>query len=481
MVPALSSVCFSPERRDRSCLEWPEGRLTFAAAEHRLRAMAAALCSRGVVQGDRLSAAGLRPEEEILLFWVCLLYGYVWVPLPGRDNAEERRRRLDQAGVDVLLSRTPAPEFGGRRVEADPVLAGGDGQPPDEAGRPLAPALILFTSGSSGKSRAVLHSRASLVASARSSNEFYQHGDGQVWLLCLPLHHTGGLMVSLRTLLAGGTTRLAADPGQPLASSPSPPAILSLVPTQLLRLLEDPRHRKTLQSSRAILLGGGPCPRELWEAARRAGLPLSLTWGSTESASQISATRPGEDALTPDGHLHQGRILPGREVTIRDGVAAFRGTACLLGYVEGRELIPATDAEGWFLTGDLAQWAPDGRIRILGRADDIFISGGENIPPARIEEEAGACPYAGELLVVPAPDDDKVLVPALVFYGPEVDHRPFAALLRQRLPGIMQPGRYFHRFPRPGQLKPGRAELREQVRRAVGADPLAGLHKVCSL
>ncbi len=169
-------------------------------------------------------------------------------------------------------------------------------------------ATVMFTSGSSGEPRAVVHTIGNHYHSALGANLNIPVGAGDRWLLSLPLYHVGGLAIVWRILLGGGALALP-GPDQSLSVAIRTPGVthVSLVATQLYHLLQDPGLKNHLQRLKAILLGGGPIPASLLGQAAEWKLPVFVSYGSTEMSSQITATRR-EDA--PEKWKTAGRVLP---------------------------------------------------------------------------------------------------------------------------------------------------------------------------
>jgi O-succinylbenzoic acid--CoA ligase len=192
------------------------------------------------------------------------------------------------------------------------------------------------------------------------------------------LNHVSGFSISIRCLLSGAAVVFSDSEN---AIEDEAVTHLSLVPTQLQRLLDSGAPLDRLQ---AVLVGGGPIPSCLVDRAIRAGVPLHLTYGMTESASQICTT---ERLLETPNPLHAGAPLPGREVRISDaGEIQIRGPILAKSSLGPEGLWEdLADAEGWFCTGDLGALTADGNLVIQGRRDRLIISGGENIQPEAIE------------------------------------------------------------------------------------------------
>jgi len=248
------------------------------------------------------------------------------------------------------------------------VLVGpGQPDPPPPTGR--GPGFLLFTSGTSGPAKPVFLSWGNWAAAAAASMAHLAHDVDDVWLQAMPLHHVAGLGIVLRSAYAGGSVRLL-DRFEPVgyAAALRQVTLASVVPTMLKRVLDlDPVPYSGL---RAVLVGGGPIPEGLLERAATVGIPALPTYGMTETCGQAATLMPGSPLVR---HAHP---LPGVEVRIDDGRIDLKG-----------EMISAdvTDDEGWFHTGDLGEIDDDGAIRVLGREDDMIITGGENVSPAAVE------------------------------------------------------------------------------------------------
>jgi O-succinylbenzoic acid--CoA ligase len=331
------------------------------------------------------------------------------------------------------------------------------------AGRPLSSALreatqgepstIVFTSGSSGTPRAVLHSVAAHRAAAEGAAAVMPFGPGDRWLVSLPLCHVGGLALVFRALQAGGALAVPA-PGQSLTDAVEQlaPTHLSLVAPQLRDLLASPVARAGLSKATVVLVGGGPTPRELFEAALDAGIPVRQTWGLTETGGQVCTSEAGRPETC-------GLPLPGRQVHASDaGELRVSGAGLLTGFVEGDVLVDPFDADGLYATGDLGRREPEGWV-IVGRKDFRFISGGENIQPEEVATALGDARTG--VMIVPVADDRFGQRPFCFFEGEAEDTLLVAGLrtrAEERLPRFMHPVGYA-RLPATTGTKHRRADL----------------------
>lgn len=302
-----------------------------------------------------------------------------------------------------------------------------------------APALLVRTSGSTGDGKWVWLDLPALLAGAEAAARALDFGAGDRWLLNLPLWHVGGLGPVWRALAGGGALSL---PGAPFTHA-------SVVATQLRRLLGDPLP-EDYAACRRLLLGGGPVPPGLVDRAAATGLAVTASYGMTETGSLCVA---------------DGRALEGCELEIsEDGEILVRGAALFRGYLDpatGRCERPDTEA-GWFPTGDLGRLKEDGRLEVTGRRDNVFISGGENIQPERIERALLALPGIEQAIVVGVPDDEFGMRP-VAFVAPLRDGLDDE--LTASLPGYAVPDRFLA-LPEAagGAIKPRRADLQRLAR-----------------
>ena len=361
----------------------------------------------GCGPGARVALYLSQDERYIVLLLALLRIGCISVPLSTRLPLEGVSKSLKKAGCSALVSRneellgkTP-PDTRGLRPEA---LLGEEGEDTaDLAYLPLKrPATMIFTSGSTGEPKAALHTFGNHYYSALGSNVNIALSDGDRWLLSLPLYHVGGLSILFRCLLAGAAISLP-EPDVPLDRSITELGIthVSLVATQLRRLLEAGMETGNLK---AALLGGGPIPESLLQEPVGRGIPVHTSYGLTEMASQVTTTPAGaalEELRT------SGRALPHREVSVSAvGEIMVRGKTLFAGYVAADGAERPLDAEGWFHTGDLGELDDRGNLRVLGRLDNLFISGGENVQPEEIEAALERAEGVERAVVVPVPDEE---------------------------------------------------------------------------
>ena len=265
-----------------------------------------------------------------------------------------------------------------------------------------AEATIVLTSGTSGVPKAVLHILGNHYYSALGSNENIPVQPGDRWFLSLPLYHVGGLGIVFRMLVGGGAVVVPeGKETMEVAVARHDVTHVSLVSTQLYRWLNAGVSRKTADTLKAVLVGGGPVPTSLINQAMEAGLSIYTTYGLTEMASQVTTTTPNDPK---NRLLTSGKVLGFRDLKIEGRNILVKGRTLFKGYVEkGRVTLPVDD-DGWFQTDDMGTMDNEGYLSILGRKDNMFISGGENITPEEIEKQLCMLSGVAEAVVVPVKD-----------------------------------------------------------------------------
>lgn len=236
-------------------------------------------------------------------------------------------------------------------------------------------ALIVATSGSTGGAKGVRLPWRAVAAASRMSAAAVDLRPGDAWLACLPLHHVGGAMILYRCLRAGATAVVhdGFDTGA-VARDLAARRIthLSLVPPMLAQLLD--AAVPPAPTLRCVLVGGAALHAALLDRARAAGWPIRTTWGMTETCATATV---------------DGMPLPGVQVRLS---AAGTGTLEVASQARMAGYLGQPDTGAWLTTNDLGAIDADGRIRILGRADDMLVSAGVNVHPIEVEARLAACP-----------------------------------------------------------------------------------------
>lgn len=371
--------------------------LTFQQLRTRVADRAGDYRSVGVMEGDRVGLCLRATSTSVVDFWALTWLGAV--PVLVDMNWTDDRAEAALASVEA------------RWVDAE----ASDDSLPDPAAWVLDdPRVVVFTSGSTGAARPVTLTTRQIVFSALGQAARIGHHLDDRWLCVLPLHHVGGLSILLRGAFLGITVILQQRwdaESVTNAMNRGTFSILSLVPKMLQDLIDARSGDVFPTSLRVLLVGGAQASPSLLRAAKELRAPVALSWGMSETASQVATNIPGDykNTLAP---------LAIAEVTSREARLSVRGPL-----VNGAYL--GTQDEG--------SVDPHGRVKVIGRADRTLISGGENISVSLIERALLSHPGIGECAVVGQPD--KV-------WG----SRPWALVA-----------------PAPGTLAPGATEIRSYL------------------
>lgn len=321
---------------------------------------------------------------------------------------------------------------------------------PDPLPVPDGTAAVVATSGTTGAPKGVVLSRVALTASTAASVRRLGCRPGERWLLCLPLAHVAGLQVVLRSRALG--TEPVLQDGFDLEAvarvvETGGADWVALVPTQLLRLLD---AGVDLSPLRGVLLGGAPAGPDLLARAAAADLAVTVSYGMTE---------------TCGGCVYDGHPLTGVEVTVADdGRLRFRGELLFDGYHGRPDLTEAAVTDGWFTSADLGRRHEDGRIEVLGRADDVILTGGENVVASVVARAVAAHPAVRAAVVLGRPDPEwgeRVTVVCECHPGAVLDLDGLRTDLRGSLPPAALPRELVvvEALPRDAMGKPTRAAV----------------------
>jgi malonyl-CoA/methylmalonyl-CoA synthetase len=431
---------------DRVVLTDVEGRsLTAAQLEEASRDVAGRYAAAGLVPGDRVLMSAEASIELVVAHVAALRSGLVVVPA----NTAYREREIAHLVTDAaprlavvdaeeratwITNARPGTQVAGPAVE----LPAGSAPPLDQAS-PEDPALIGYTSGTTGAPKGALLTHANLLAGSTSIEIAWRWTPDDVLALALPLFHAHGLCVGLHgTLLAGAQAVLIPrfDVDAVLDAARAAPATLFFgVPTMYHRLAASPRVGE-LARLRLCVSGSAPLPAALHQAlAEHARQPILERYGMTETLMNVSNPYDGERR---PGSV--GLPLPGVDVALDGGEILVRGPNVFPGYWRRPEATADAFRDGWFATGDLGAWDDDGYLRILGRAKELIITGGYNVYPREVEEVLLGHPAVADAAVVGTPSDEwgEVVTAYIVLGGPltAADLTEYAAA---RLAGYKRP------------------------------------------
>jgi malonyl-CoA/methylmalonyl-CoA synthetase len=384
----------------------PSHVLDAATLDGRTAALATVLAGRGVRPGDRVlwCARATLPSVETLV--AVLRAGAVLVPLsPSARGPEIDHVVADAAPVLAICDRRREDAFaaGPPVVLVEELARAAPGAAP-AAGPPRRPgddALIVYTSGTTGKPKGAVHTHGSLLAGVSSLTAAWEWGPEDRLVLCLPLFHVHGLCAGLFGTLAAGASAVVFDRFDESAIVRAVPGSTMFfgVPTMYHRVAAA-GQASGLAPLRLCVSGSAPLAADLWHRLADDGVPVLERYGMTETLLTLSNPLAGERR---PGSV--GLPLPGVQAAVEDadehgvGELLVRGPSLCRGYWGGDAFVPGD----WFATGDLVSVAGDGYVTVRGRRTELIITGGHNVYPAEVEAVLSRHPDVVEVAVVGAP------------------------------------------------------------------------------
>jgi malonyl-CoA/methylmalonyl-CoA synthetase len=445
-------------------LRVPGGRaLTYEALQVQTARLACALMARGVAAGDRVAIQVDKSVDAVLLYLTCLRLGAVFVPINTANTVNEVEyflrdsqprlavvRPADGALLEPIAARLGVQQVETLGTEGEGTLPqwarrASTGSLPDRGGDAHSPAAIVYTSGTTGRSKGAVLTRGNLASNGAVLADAWRFTAADVLLHTLPLFHVHGLFAAINTVLASGSSMVLMpkfDGTQVLKCLPEVTVYMG-VPTHYTRLLQEPGlDRKTAAGMRLFVSGSAPLLAETHqEFERRSGHRILERYGMTETLMITSNPYEGERIA---GSV--GPPLPGVQVRIADDIGNIqvKGPNVFAGYYGDpvktqSEFTP----DGWFKTGDLGR-IENGYVYISGRAKDLVISGGYNVYPKEVESELDAIEGVLESAVfgIPHPDFGEGVTAAVVGQaGMTLSEAALIAALKARLAGYKIPKR----------------------------------------
>src|SRR5579872_4504356 len=459
---ALLASRFPADRAQAAFLMPAGGRISYGELEAGAGQLAALLKARGVAPGDRVAVQAPKSPQAVMLYLAVLKAGAVFLPL----NTAYTKAEVDYfvADAEPALLVTDAVALAAEAAHLAPLETVHGAAPQDLA-------AIVYTSGTTGRSKGAMLSHAALAANGLALTEAWGFTKGDVLLHALPIYHVHGLFIALHCVFLAGA-RLAWLPrfeeDAVLAALPGATVMMG-VPTYYTRLLDDHRFsRQATEHMRLFICGSAPLLPSTFEAFEaRTGQRILERYGMSEAA--IITTNPlnGERLAGSVGYP-----LPGVDLrTDEAGIVQIRGPSVTAGYWRNREkTAEAFTADGYFITGDVGRQDPDGRLWLSGRVSDLIISGGLNVYPKEIELVLDELPGVVESAVIgcPHPDFGEAVVAVIAGDG---DEAAIIAETRARLAAFKAPKRVFfvNELPRNAMGKVEKKALRERFARIFSA------------
>jgi malonyl-CoA/methylmalonyl-CoA synthetase len=445
-----------PADRSRPLFEMLDGSaISYGEVETGAGRLAALLKAKGVAVGDRVAVQAPKSVEVVMLYLATLKVGAALLPL---------NTAYTQAEIDYFVGDAEPALF---VTDAVALAAEAAGLAPLEAVQEAAPedlAAILYTSGTTGRSKGAMLSHAALGANGQALTDAWGFTEADVLLHALPIYHVHGLFIALHCVFLSSARMLwlpRFDEDAVLAAMARSTVMMG-VPTFYTRLLADARFtRQAAENMRLFICGSAPLlPSTFEDFERRIGTPILERYGMSEAA--IITTNP------LDGERIAGSVgypLPGVDLRVADdGIVQIKGPSVTSGYWRNpAKTAEAFTADGYFITGDVGRQDDDGRLWLSGRASDLIISGGLNVYPKEVELVLDELPGVVESAVIGLPHTDFGEAVVAVVAG-DGDEAAMIAATRDVLAAFKCPKRviFVDDLPRNTMGKVLKAELRRR-------------------
>ncbi|MDQ2890440.1 MAG: o-succinylbenzoate--CoA ligase [Gemmatimonadota bacterium] len=420
---------------DRTALVFEARSWSYAELDHEVRSTARRLASVGVGRDDRVAMLLHNSADAAILIHAVVRLGAALVPLNVRLTPAELEWQIHDCDPRVVLveSRT-APliaelhehanstrvvsidDLGPVTMNSDPLrlIPETEAMLLDEHAQSDVLAVV-YTSGTTGRPKGAMLTVGNFWWSAIGSALNLGTHTGDRWLACMPLFHVGGLSILLRSAIYG-ITAVVHDGFEPdpvnRAIEHDGITIVSVVAVMLQRMLDARGATPYPASLRCVLLGGGAAPLSLLQRCAGLGVPVSQTYGLTETTSQLATLPPSEASrkLGAAGRpIYPNRVrivTEGRDAKVGEaGEIVVSGPVVMAGYAGQPDATARAVVDGWLHTGDAGTVDEDGYLYVLDRRDDLIITGGENVYPAEVESVLLAHPRVAEAGVVGVSDD----------------------------------------------------------------------------
>lgn len=418
---------WSHNEQQHCALDTPNKRYNWEDVQHLVNEYVLCLYQQGLRKGDVLTIVGKNSSEQVVTLLACLKMGviaafvmpqpavklqkkldtlytkkqpaYVWNNFTEPTLLNSHINLISLPKLEEVSLVQVSKSISSIEPQARTDLSSLEANKNTEEATITQLATIVFTSGSTGNPKAVLHTSEQHLASADGLLNSFSYKQSDTWLLSLPMYHVSGLAIVFRWLSAGGCLKVGSGN---LEKDIKDCTHASLVATQLQRLLN---VQCPLQLSH-VLLGGSHIPESLAKEACDRGIETWLGYGMTEAASTVTARSiSGKDSKQDESLNTAGSVLDNRAIKLVGQRIYIGGKTLASGYYYQGEVTPLVDKDGWFDSKDLGAWEKN-QLKVIGRADNQFISGGENIHCEEIERALNQVLGVKQSFIIPVENEE---------------------------------------------------------------------------
>ncbi|MBV8392669.1 MAG: acyl--CoA ligase [Alphaproteobacteria bacterium] len=443
-----------PDNRDFIIQVSPEGdeefRLSYGEGRRRIAAMARGLLKRGLRRGEAVAIVAANSADYLVLYMATMAAGLVSICVNHKLPRETVAHIMKDSAVRFAVAdaeRAPlvsslVPTLAMEQIGSllDPDTSGGPFTPVDM--KPEEVAMVLYTSGSTGLPKGVPLTHGGYIWATTCTPEQRPGIEGKKAIIAAPLFHMNGLFSAKLVMLNGGTIVLMTSftaRGYIRAIDRQRVAMVTSVPTMLALVMRETEElaKADLSSVTTAVTGSAPSTAEFFEQMHRLfpNAETANSWGTTESGPIAFGPHPDGIPKPPGalGHVRKGievKFVGGTETGPTEGVLHIRTPALMTGYLNREADTRKRLVDGWYDTGDVMRRDANGFVFFVGRADDMFQCGGENVYPGEVEKLLGQHPDVAQVCVVPVADEIKYQLP-VAFVVPKPGSSPSEETLRR--------------------------------------------------
>ena len=397
LLKSLNSHLITPE--SKIVIHSQDESISYQSLNFKVNLAAKHLRKSGIAPGDLVAILSDNSPDFVVSILALWMIEAIPVPINIKLSTSEIEEQLKILECKFVLAEYSVKEkisFAGiNKININLLYLTSDSFDVDFRYNETRTAIIMFTSGSSGKPKAVELSFSNLIQSAKIGNKYLKQTKEDRWLASLPFYHIGGFSIIFRALIFG--TEIILPNNLKLQSiiqtiNQLKPTLISLVSSQMSELLKNNIHPD--DELRHVLLGGGFIDSNLMSEALHKGWNVSKVYGSTETSSFVTVLSPDEFIIKPES---VGKPILPNDVLIFDenrnelqnsteGEIAIKSPAVMKGYLKDDTATKNKLFNGVYLTGDIGYKDPEGYIHVVNRRSDLIVTGGENVNPAEVEE-----------------------------------------------------------------------------------------------